>query len=117
MKKVTPWKKGKGWDYSQLNKTERMDAKTSIEAGVAWLFRKAAKFNQRTVESGDVLEYVVKSGDYLWNIAIKLGTTVDVIKKYNTLKGTNISIDQILKYIRRQNKNGIYLVGKAGTQR
>ncbi|RLC07664.1 MAG: hypothetical protein DRI57_25510, partial [Deltaproteobacteria bacterium] len=79
--------------------------------------RKAAKFNQRTVESGDVLEYVVKSGDYLWNIAIKLGTTVDVIKKYNTLKGTNISIDQILKYIRRQNKNGIYLVGKAGTQR
>ncbi|GEM_PF-7035421 len=112
MKKVTPWKKGKGWDYSQLNKTERMDAKTSIEAGVAWLFRKAAKFNQRTVESGDVLEYVVKSGDYLWNIAIKLGTTVDVIKKYNTLKGTNISIDQILKY--KKAKQEWYISGWKG---
>ena len=47
MKKVTPWKKGKGWDYSQLNKTERMDAKTSIEAGVAVKLQSLTKEQSR----------------------------------------------------------------------
>ena len=40
--------------------------------------------------------YTVKSGDTLWDIAIKFGTTVDAIKKANNLTGSKINIGQVL---------------------
>ena len=44
-----------------------------------------------------VTEYVVRSGDTLWLLAQRYGTTVDAIKKLNGLTGDNLSIGQILR--------------------
>lgn len=44
-----------------------------------------------------VIEYVVRSGDTLWLLAQRYGTTVDAIKRLNGLTGNNLSIGQILK--------------------
>lgn len=41
--------------------------------------------------------YVVRSGDSLWSIANKFGTTVDEIKRINNLTNTLLSIGQELK--------------------
>lgn len=43
------------------------------------------------------LEYIVKSGDNLYNIANKYGTTVQEIKNLNNLTNNNLSIGQRLK--------------------
>ncbi|MCL2014177.1 MAG: LysM peptidoglycan-binding domain-containing protein [Oscillospiraceae bacterium] len=42
-------------------------------------------------------EYTVQSGDSLWLLARKFGTSVDVIKDFNGLTGDLIFIGQILK--------------------
>ena len=47
--------------------------------------------------TGTSIEYVVKSGDSLYAIASKYGTTVDAIKSLNNLISNNLSIGQILK--------------------
>lgn len=48
--------------------------------------------------SGDsgVMEYVVRSGDTLWLLAQRFGTTVDAIKRLNGLTSDNLSIGQVL---------------------
>ncbi|MDR0405045.1 MAG: LysM peptidoglycan-binding domain-containing protein [Oscillospiraceae bacterium] len=46
---------------------------------------------------GDYTIYVVKSGDSLWAIAQRFGTTVDEIKSLNGLTSNNLSIGQELK--------------------
>ncbi|MCM1538136.1 MAG: LysM peptidoglycan-binding domain-containing protein [bacterium] len=46
---------------------------------------------------GSYFEYVVRSGDTLWQLAQRYGTTVDAIRNLNGLSGTNLSIGQILK--------------------
>ncbi|MCH5255024.1 MAG: LysM peptidoglycan-binding domain-containing protein [Lachnospiraceae bacterium] len=42
-------------------------------------------------------EYTVKSGDTLWLLAQRFGTTVDAIKSLNGLTSNNLSIGQVLK--------------------
>lgn len=42
-------------------------------------------------------EYTVKSGDTLWLLAQRFGTTVDAIKNLNGLTGNNLSIGQVLR--------------------
>ncbi|MDE6213618.1 MAG: peptidoglycan-binding protein [Lachnospiraceae bacterium] len=44
-----------------------------------------------------VTEYVVRSGDTLWLLAQRYGTTVDAIKRLNGLTSDNLSIGQTLK--------------------
>lgn len=44
-----------------------------------------------------VTEYVVRSGDTLWQIAQRYNTTVDAIKRLNGLSSDNLSIGQVLR--------------------
>ena len=41
--------------------------------------------------------YTVKSGDTLYSIAKKFNTTVDSIKKLNSLTSNNLSVGKVLK--------------------
>lgn len=43
------------------------------------------------------IEYIVRSGDTLWLLAQRYGTTVDAIKSLNGLKGDELLIGQVLK--------------------
>ncbi len=43
------------------------------------------------------IEYIVRSGDTLWLLAQRYGTTVDAIKSLNGLKGDELRIGQVLK--------------------
>ena len=42
-------------------------------------------------------EYTVRSGDSLWKLAQRFGTTVDAIKNLNGLRNDNLSIGQVLR--------------------
>ncbi|MCM1253308.1 MAG: LysM peptidoglycan-binding domain-containing protein [Clostridium sp.] len=44
-----------------------------------------------------VIEYTVRSGDTLWLLAQRFGTTVDAIKRLNGLTGNLLNIGQVLK--------------------
>ena len=48
-------------------------------------------------DTNDYVSYVVKSGDTLYQIASRYGTTVDAIKRLNNLTSNVLSIGQILK--------------------
>ncbi len=48
-------------------------------------------------ESPDYFKYTVLSGDSLWRIALKFGTTVDAIKALNGLVSDTINVGQVLK--------------------
>jgi len=52
--------------------------------------------DSRTV-SADVLDYRVRQGDSLWNIAQAHGTTVDRLKAENSLRGSRIYAGQSLR--------------------
>ena len=46
---------------------------------------------------GNVINYTVRSGDTLWLLANRYGTTVDAIKRLNGLTSDNLSIGQVLQ--------------------
>lgn len=63
-------------------------------------------------------EYVVQRGDTLWNIAKKLDTTVDELKKLNNLNNNLLYIGQVLKvpsYNTVTDTNITYVVKKGDT--
>ena len=55
-----------------------------------------------------VTEYVVRSGDTLWLLAQRYGTTVDAIKRLNGLTSDNLSIGQVLKIPAGASTGGSY---------
>ncbi len=46
---------------------------------------------------GGSFAYTVKSGDTLWLLANRFGTSVDAIKRLNSLTGDNLQIGQVLQ--------------------
>lgn len=50
-----------------------------------------------TPDQGDTVVYTVRSGDTLWLLARRYGTTVDAIKQANGLTSDNLSIGQVLR--------------------
>ena len=60
-------------------------------------------------ESGTI-EYTVVSGDSLWSIARRYGTTVDAIKSLNGLTGDLLRIGQVLKIPSEQSSQISYTV-------
>ncbi len=47
-------------------------------------------------EKGKPIRYVVRRGDSLWRITRRFGTTTKAIKSINKIKGTHLSIGQVL---------------------
>ena len=50
-------------------------------------------------------DYIVKSGDTLYSIALQFGTTVDAIKRLNNLNNNLLSIGQVLKISNNNNNS------------
>ena len=50
-----------------------------------------------TPDSGNVIVHIVRSGDTLWLLSKRYGTTVDAIKQANGLTSDNLSIGQVLR--------------------
>ena len=48
-------------------------------------------------DTGNVINYTVRSGDTLWLLANRYGTTVDAIKRLNGLTGDMLQIGQVLR--------------------
>ena len=48
-------------------------------------------------QEGNIREYTVKSGDSLWLIAQRFGTTVDAIKQLNGITSNLLNVGQVLK--------------------
>ncbi len=48
-------------------------------------------------DPGNVIDYTVRSGDTLWLLANRYGTTVDAIKRLNGLTSDHLSIGQVLR--------------------
>ena len=51
-------------------------------------------------KSSEARQYVVKQGDTLYAISKKFGITVEQLQRYNNIKGTEISIGQVLSVTR-----------------
>lgn len=66
-----------------------------------------AKVNQ-VVNSGTISYYTVKSGDSLWTISQKYGTTVDKLKAANDILSDNIYPGQTLKIVRKTSGTASY---------
>ena len=62
-----------------------------------YVARQASPQAETRVASADVLNYRVRNGDSLWDIAQSHGTTVDRLKQENNLKGSRIYAGQLLK--------------------
>lgn len=64
-------------------------------------------------ENSSANTYVVKSGDSLWSIANRFGTTVDELMRVNKLNSNILSIGQVLTLPGNTDSNQTYIV-KAG---
>lgn len=94
------------WDYSKTN----LDAKSSIYGGVGWLLQKAAIYDERIVESGDISELEIKQGDSFCKLARENESTKETFLKYNpNLNPTCLKIGQKIKF--KKAKKETYIKG------
>ena len=93
-----------------VNELKTLNSLTSNNLSIGQIL-KIPSTNQNNNEN----TYIVKSGDSLWNIANRLGTTVNELKTLNSLTSNNLSIGQILKIpSTNQNNNENTYIVKAG---
>jgi len=78
-------------DLADINRVKN-NYKSYVDAVVNAIY---SYINGVSVPSGNT--YTVVSGDSLWSIAKKLGTTVDALKQANNLISNTLQIGQILK--------------------
>lgn len=69
-----------------------------------------------SIDSDDLLEYKIQSGDNLWNIAKKYNSSVEHIKTLNNLKSERIQADWLIQipgkeYIEIMNLNKLWIEG------
>ena len=64
--------------------------------------------------SDDVIRYTVRSGDTLWLLANRYGTTVDAIKRQNGLTSDHLQIGQVLQIPVSQNGQYITYTVRSG---
>ena len=64
-------------------------------------------------ENISTINYTVKKGDNLYNIARNFNTTVSIIQNFNNLKTTNLDVGQIIKIPSTSSNSKTYIV-KAG---
>lgn len=79
----------------------RHNPKLNIQAGVAYLLMRHAKFGYRTVTDFDEKDYkiTIKSGDNINKIAVTNGTTIDILKRLNPqINMHHIQVGSQLKY-------------------
>ena len=63
---------------------------------------------------GDSFTYTVRSGDTLWLLANRYGTTVDAIKQLNGLTSDNLSVGQVLRIPSGQSSQYIEYTVRSG---
>lgn len=100
---ATPRKDGK-WDYSN----SQMTPEKSIYGGIGWLIHYMADVRFRTVEEGDVLTYTIQSGDSFSKIAPQLGTTTNVLRKYNQVDPKKLREGQVVSYRKARTERYIH---------
>jgi hypothetical protein len=76
----------------------RLDLRTKIEACVAWLFHLAARYGEKTFETGLEMTYVVREGETLDKLARKLETTPATLRRYSRLQTDVLKAGQVLRY-------------------
>lgn len=78
-------RRGGRWAYEDVPEAARMDADTSVVAGVTWLAVKAAQWRQYNQEDteAEVRTHTVVSGDTFEAVAAANGTTVATLRAHN----------------------------------
>lgn len=82
-----------------VNKIKELNSLTSNTLSIGQILKINSTNNDIEVlpeENNDYIKYTVKSGDNLYSIANKYGTTVSKIKELNNLSSNLIQINQVL---------------------
>ena len=79
--------------HTTVEEIKRLNGLTNNNLSIGQIL----KIPQASSSGGSYFEYVVRSGDTLWLLAQRFGTTVSAIKNLNGLLSDNLSIGQVLK--------------------
>ena len=117
----TLWNISKKFDTSVDNIKKLNNLKTNL----LFVGQELKVPNYMTAEDSNI-NYSIKKGDTLYNIAKSFNTTVPILVSYNNLKGDNLQVGQIIKIPKSTsiitpsedeiiNKDSVYVVQKGDT--